>query len=448
MNNIVWIIAIMVLNMANKAVAWHNWAGNQVCESTQIIIPSSKKELQESISKAVRENKKIRAYGSGHSWSDIVCTDAYLIDTSKLNNVLSLDKKAGKIRVQAGIKLKDLVAYLAKHGLALPNQPAVLDQSIAGTLATATHGTGHTGTLADFVTEVELIAADGTSYLLSAQQEPDLFAASRVSIGSLGMVYAVTVHCEPSFMLEYRSEKDTLAAIKKKYKKLHQENDFFQFYIDPYSGDVSSDIWNRVTGNRTSGWLSKVRETAGRWGSSIVEPLLNWSPRLQRAATRWSVRASKNSNIKPSYKALSGVPGALYFEQEISVPVSQLDVALDATLKLLKEYEKKDIFVSTVLIRFVNAEHNSLLSPVAERNSAYVSVIVPAADGYEQLYRDMYHAVMPFGGRPHWGKINFLTKEDAQKAYGDNFEKFIAVRKQLDPNGVLSNAFTKRVFGW
>src|SRR5262249_26988802 len=101
-----------------------------------------------------------------------------------------------------------------------------------------------------------------------------------------------------------------------------------------------------------------------------------------------------------------------------------------------------------ILFRFVSAESDNLLSPAADRDVVYCSITTTRRNGYEPFYKKFYDEMLKFNGRPHWGKINYLTKEDTQKLYGHNFDTFVQIRKQLDPDGLFSNAFTKRIFGW
>ena len=63
--------------------------------------------------------------------------------------------------MRAGTPLSLLNAELATHGLAMPNLGDIDVQTIAGALATGTHGTGAGyGCLSTFVDELELVTGD------------------------------------------------------------------------------------------------------------------------------------------------------------------------------------------------------------------------------------------------------------------------------------------------
>jgi L-gulonolactone oxidase len=186
------VIFLGVFCMTIKAKQFENWAKNQKCE-VNILTPKNTQELSVQLEKIKKEKATIRAYGTGHSWSDIICGANYLVDTSKLNKIISVDKKTNQVRVQTGIKLEELNKKLHKLNLCLSNQGAITKQSLAGVVSTATHGSGKTGTYASFITEVQLLTAQGQLINISKKENENFFDAVRTSIGSLGIMTEFTV---------------------------------------------------------------------------------------------------------------------------------------------------------------------------------------------------------------------------------------------------------------
>jgi L-gulono-1,4-lactone dehydrogenase len=393
------------------AKRWKNWAGNQVCQAT-IVTPKNTQELTNVIKKARQENKHVRAFGAGHSWNNIVCTDGYLINTSKLNKVVSVDLKKNQVTVEAGIKLEDLNKKLEKLKLSLSNQGAITKQSLAGAISTATHGSGKTGTLASFITKVQLVAADGKIHNFCACENADFFSASRTSIGSLGIMTELTVQCEPLFKVIREYKTTSWQGFLSSYEELIEKNDYIQFYWDINDDTVTMTIHNRFD--------NKHRTT------TINNP----------------------KNIDYSHKLLAGVLNEIYMEEEIAIPRNKFIEAAKAARELVKQEYKKSSFFSGILFRFVSAESNNILSPASEQDVVYFSITTGTRTGYQDFFKHYYNHMLKYDGRPHWGKINYLTKQDAQKLYGHNFDKFIAIRKKLDPDGLFSNEFTKDIFGW
>lgn len=405
------LITIFFMSHATNSlsVTWTNWGLNQKCEVKEIYKPSSKKELISFVKKANKEKTKLRVVASGHSWSDIVCTDGYLIDLSKINKVLNIDKKNKTIKVEAGITIRDLNKTLANAGLALPNQAAIDLQTIAGATSTATHGTGHTGTLSSFIKEIELISADGKLHKFSDKTNTEYAAAARVSIGSLGIIYSLTLQCESAFYTKDEYSFLTLQDIIKDYKKLHKENDFFMFTWDPYADKVTAHISNKASGSNPP-------------------------------------EKNENSPFELSQEN-STTPAPRRQETEIAIKFTDLPEVLNKLKTFFESYDKQNIrILGDVLCRFVNAETNTLISPAVNRDCIFISINMLPSKNHLELLKAFEDLLFEFEGRPHWGKINFLDYNKAFKLYGNNLKKFIEIKNKLDPNKIFSNSYVEKVF--
>ena len=171
-----------------------------------------------------------------------------------------------------------------------------------------------------------------------------------------------------------------------------------------------------------------------------------------------SVEAKTNNRIKKpskiskscgvSYQMLSGILQKKYVEEEIAVPMKNFVPAAQAARRLVQEEYKKHPEIDAILFRFVSAEKHNYVSPAADHDVCYFSVTTDPNIDYEPFFKKYYKLLVHYGGRPHWGKINYLNKADVHALYGDNLQKFITVRKKLDPHGMFSNAFTKRILEW
>ena len=136
---------------------WKNHTGNQSVEPLRIYRPASLDELREVVEAAERDRVTVRAVGSGHSWSDVALTTGYLVRTDRLTRPLEVDGLRRDydgpplVRVEAGMRIRELNRLLADRGLALSQMGGYDAQTVAGVLATSTHGSGITlGPICDF----------------------------------------------------------------------------------------------------------------------------------------------------------------------------------------------------------------------------------------------------------------------------------------------------------
>lgn len=400
-----FVIGLFIALQTYSQETWINCIGNQISTQIEYNEPKSLKEVCDIVTDAVVKNQTIKAIGNGYSISEIGCTNGRLINLRHLNQILSIDTEKKLVRVEAGISISELNEKLAVYGLALPNQAAIAEISLGGALNTGVHGTGHTSTFSSFLREIELITADGTVNKLSPSSDYDAFAAAVLGIGSLGIIYAVTLECEPLFYLKFIQETTTLEHVLENYKVLNDSNDFFQFFWNSDNNTVVINKWNRC-------------------------------------------EKSDSADCIPCYKALPWYvidPNDKDLFSEIAVPINSLNAVVTKISELIQKYRDCGAKVTDLNFRFVERDIHTLLSPASNGPMAYISFCILEQDKYFALYKDFEENMMEFHGHPHWGKINFLDYKKVLQLYGKNLEKFIQVKKRLDPNEIFSNDYIKRI---
>jgi xylitol oxidase len=158
-----------------------NWAGNLTYSTDSVQYPKSVAEVQQLIKKL----PKLRALGTRHCFNTIADSKDNLISTRDLNKVVSLDAKNHTVTVEGGIKYGELAPYLHQHGYALHNLASLPHISVAGSITTATHGSGiKNGNLSSAVTGLEIVIADGSIVHLSKATDPEKLNAAVVGLGS------------------------------------------------------------------------------------------------------------------------------------------------------------------------------------------------------------------------------------------------------------------------
>lgn len=153
---------------------WRNWAGQQRCEPLEELHPSDAGQLADAVASAAERGLNVRVAGAGHSFTDAVCTSDVLLVLDRMRAVLEVDRSRGSVRVQAGCTLGELSERLRRHGLALRNLGDIDRQTVAGALATGTHGTGlRLPTLAEEAAGFELL--DGLPQLAREHEHFEAF---------------------------------------------------------------------------------------------------------------------------------------------------------------------------------------------------------------------------------------------------------------------------------
>ncbi len=180
-----------------KRGVYVNWNRTQECYPKIFLTPSSLDE----IIRIVKKSRKLRVVGAGHSFNSMICCDDTLISLDNLNKIILFDKEKKQIRIQSGMRLQNLLAFLEKENLTLPITGAYAAQSCAGVIATNVHGTGRdVGFISDSVMELKII--DGTGKLSILNKESPLFHATVGGIGLTGIIVEVLIQCVDMFYLK------------------------------------------------------------------------------------------------------------------------------------------------------------------------------------------------------------------------------------------------------
>jgi FAD/FMN-containing dehydrogenase len=431
--------------MTKRSVVW----GKQFSWTPEdVSLPSNLEELRHSILEAKSRGYKIRVIGSLHSLNELCKTSGMQIYTDKLDKILEIDKTHLTVKVEGGIKIKTLLETLAKEGLTLPNQGYIEEQSIAGAIATATHGSGKTGTFSSFVEEIDLVDANAQIHHLSRESTPHLFSAAIVSLGCLGIVYALKLKCIPLPKLHLSKVRGNLADTLKNLPQLLKENDYFQIVIDPYSDQVFTWRYKKTDAPVSrQKWYQFRRSIVKCMGILTIDYLPTPFKTLPWLLKVYMLFSSFKSCVDYSYRILSPADEGHYIEEEIAVPFERFEEALAETRKVIDTYSQQNKYmVGIILIRFVEPDQSGYLSPSLNQKTVYISLITIPKKGYENLFRDFENALYRFGGRPHWGKFNFLTKERVRELYKDQYDKFVEVRHKLDPESLFSNDWIDAIF--
>lgn len=362
------------------------------------------------IREAAAAEQRVRVAGAGHSFAPVVPTEGMLLSLDEMCGVVSVDPARSQARIAAGTRLSALGEPLAEHGLALANQGDIDTQTVAGAIATGTHGTGLTlRSLSSMVAALRLVTATGEVVAASRGQNSDLFEAARLSVGALGVVTEITLDLVPKYSLVERTwEADADEALGR-LDDLISEHRHFEFFWWP--------------------------------GRDVFE--MKAIDRCDDAGPERPTSTADTLRSGPSYEIFPTDRDAFPFNEiEYSMPA---DRGKDCFFELCELKPHRRDLVWPVEYRTVGAE-DVWLSPSHGRDSVTISVHQDAKRDHSELFAAAEAIFRNHGGRPHWGKLHTLTEADLEPLY-PRWSDFQAVRARLDPDGRFSNAYTERAFG-
>ncbi len=408
-----------------------NWAGNITYAVKELRRPNS----LDALAALVAGSAKVRVLGSGHSFNEVAepGSDGVLLSLDALPAEIDVDTAARTVRVGGGVRYAALARVVHAHGLALHNMASLPHISVAGSVATGTHGSGVTnGSLASAVREVELVTADGSAIRIARGDRR--FDGAVTALGALGVVTALTLDLEPGFEVEQHV-----------FTELPLDGlDFETVAATAYSVSLFTD-WRAPGFGQV--WLKRRTD----------QPLPEFP---------WATPATEALHPVPGMPAVNcteqlGVPGPWHerlphFRAEFtpsSGAESQSEYllprryALDALFAIDRIRETVAPVLQTCEVRTIAADEQ-WLSPAHGRDSVALHFTwVEDTAAVLPVVRKVEEALDTFDARPHWGKVFTVSPDVLRKRY-PRLGDFAALAAELDPTGTFRNAFVRDALGF
>ncbi|MFW6642369.1 FAD-binding protein [Nocardiopsis algeriensis] len=407
-----------------------NWAGNVTFAGTRIHRPGSVDELR----RIVRDSTRVRALGSGHSFSTVADSDSELVRLDGLPPEVEVDARKRTATVTAGMRYAELLPALHEQGFALANLASLPHISVAGSCATGTHGSGDgLRCLSAAVRAVQLVSPDGDLFRLSREADPEVFPGAVVALGALGVVTRLTLEIEPAFEVSQRVR----VGVPLDEVADHVDDVFGAAYSVSLFTDWRDEgtVWLKHRTDRPEG-----RWSGGRPARRPVHPVPGMPP---EACTEqggvvgpWYARLP---HFRPELEPSAGEE----LQSEFYVP---RESARDAFTALRGIGHLLAPVLHVAEVRTVRAD-DLWLSPAHGRDCVtfhFTWLKEPAA--VAPVLAAVEERLLPLGARPHWGKLTSMAPADVIGGYGRAAD-FARLMRDLDPDGKFRNAFTDALFG-
>jgi alditol oxidase len=412
-----------------------NWAGNITFSTESLDAPRSIEELQS----LVAESPRLRALGTAHSFNRIADTTGRLVSVAALPPRLDIDAERSTVTVSAGVRYGEVATLLHEAGYAIPNLGSLPHISVAGAVATGTHGSGKTvGNLATAVAALEMVTADGTLVRLDRDEDRDRFCGSVVSLGALGVVTAVTLDIGPTFEVRQWVYDDMpWAAV---------EDDIEEIFDSAYSvslfTDWRSDSFRQVWRKDRLGTTERS-EAPARWlGATLADSPRNPVPGMptENATEQLGVPGPWQGRL-PHFRMEFTPSSGEELQSEYLLP---RECAVEALAAVGSIREHVAPLLQVCEVRTIAAD-DLWLSPSYGRDTVAIHFTwVQDTPGVLQVLEMVEERLQPFEPRPHWGKV-FITRGDELAKRYDRYGDFVELMGSCDPEGKFRN---EQLDGW
>lgn len=422
--------------------SFKNWSGNVKSQPSLYGFPKNEQEIIEIITK----HNNIRTIGSGHSFTRLCETDGALISLDNYKGLINVDKEKMEVTVKAGTKISEFGQMAFKHGVAQENLGDIDKQSLAGAISTGTHGTGISfKNIPSQLTAIKFINGKGEIVYCSETENPELFKAAQISLGSFGIITELTFKVVDSYKLEFYSGKDTVEGVLNKLDQINQDTRNFEFYWFPHTDTVQTKFSNIGQGeakdNKFGNWMDNFLENSVFGAmSDATARMKGLSPTIAKIS---GLVAGTSKKLNWSHKVYTLERDVRFNEMEYNVPY---EVYPEVIREVVRTFKKNKWDIHFPLENRFSAGDDIWLSPAYGRKSAYIAFHVYYKKPYKEYFKVMEDICRSYDGRPHWGKLHTLTASTLSQIY-PKWEDFNKVRKEQDPEGKFLTPYLRELLG-
>lgn len=407
-----------------------NWAGNLEYSTGNVHYPKTVEQLQE----VVKKCKKLKALGSRHSFNKIADSTENQVSLKEFNKVVSLDEAANTVTVESGMKYGELAPYLHEKGFALHNLASLPHITIAGAIATATHGSGiKNGNLSSGISAIEFVNAAGDLVALSKKKDGEQFNGAVVALGALGVVTKLTLDFQPAFNMKQ--------VVYRNLPMMELENNFNEIMSSGYSVSLFTDWKNK---NVSEVWIKSRAENGDAGAAPELFGAKLATKNMHPIETESAENCTEQMGIAgpwydrmPHFKMGFKPSAGKELQSEYFVPIEHAYSAMMAMEKLHAKITPH-LFISE--IRTINAD-DFWMSPCYKQTCvALHTTWKQETDTVMNLLPLIEEQLAPFNVKPHWAKLFTISSPVLQSRY-EKLNDFKQLIKQYDPDGKFRNEF-------
>jgi alditol oxidase len=327
------------------------------------------------------------------------------------------------------VRYGELAATLNAEGLALRNLASLPHISVAGAVATATHGSGDAnGNLATSVAALELVTSTGE--IVTARRGESDFDGLVVSLGALGAVTRLTLDVEPAYQVRQRVfEGLTWDALFEHFEEITSSG--YSVSVFTRWGQTTDQVWvkSRVTDAPDQ---PRAELFGARTATTERHPILGMDP--VNTTTQLGLPGPWSDRL--SHFRMGFTPSAGDEIQSEYIVARPHAVAAIAAVHALADTLRPLVQVSE--IRTIAADQLWMSPQYGQDTIAIHFTWKRDEDAVRRVAADVEAALAPFHARPHWGKL-FLADADVVSRLYERLPDFSRLQQRLDPRGAFRN---------
>lgn len=412
-----------------------NWAGNLAFHASRMRHPESIDEVRD----AFADGGPVRMLGTRHSFNDIADTTGALIALDRMPHVIEVTEARDAVRVSGGLRYGDLAPELEAQGLALANLASLPHISVAGAVATGTHGSGdRIGSLASAVRALTILTVDGD--LRELRRGDADFDGAVVSLGALGAVIDLTLDVEPAYAVaQHVYEGPEWDAILADLDAVTAAGSSVSIFTRWQGTDAADQLWvkQRQPDGRVDARAALVASLGAVPAAGKRHPILGVDP--EACSDQGGVPGAWFDRL-PHFRLAFTPSAGDELQSEYLVPRVDAIDAIEA-VRTLADRIAPLLLVNE--IRTVRADDLWLSSSYGS-DAVGIHFTWKSDEAAVRELLPVIEAALPASARPHWGKISTLDAAEVRSRY-PRWGDFAALAARFDPERRLVNRYLERL---
>ncbi|MDO5661451.1 MAG: FAD-binding protein [Brachybacterium sp.] len=455
-----------------------NWSRTFRYTARELVRPRSVSELQA----LVAGESRVKALGSRHSFSSVADTPGVLVSLAGIPQQLEVDSAAHTALVGGGVLFGDLAEQLVAQDLALGAMASLPHISVAGGVATGTHGSGTTTqSLAGAIRSLEMVTADGDLVTVSPASHPDTFEGMVVALGALGVITRLELATLPGFAVRQAVYRDLpLEHLDQESLETVLDCAYSVSLFTRWHGPAAHQVWVKQkvgagtaqTGHAAQAGQAAQTDQAGQTAPGGSAGPTGEDSRTGPAGPRIPTDADSPfpADLLGAVRAeapmhpVPGMPAEACTDQTTApgpfherLAHFRSDHTPSSGDEIQSEYliDRRHLAEAMTALRAIGAHLQNALQVSEIRTVASDPLWLSMAEGRESValhftWTDDHaavdaavplveEAIAPFEPRPHWGKVTAFSPEVVRSRYR-RADDFAALVDTWDPRGVFRNA--------
>ena len=384
----------------------------------------------------------------------VAAADSLHLDMRKFNQLVSLDPEHKTVRVQTGMRWRDLQNIIDPHDLSVKIMQSYSNFTIGGALSVNAHGRYVAlGPLINSVRRIQLVLPGGLHAEVSPADDPELFYGAIGGYGGIGIITEVELDLVPNVRMERRIQHvptSQYSAYFNKEVRDHPDAIFHNADLEPPDLDQATAVtWLRTDKPVTltermfpidksyelealEVWALAELPGAHLLRRTLIEPLQYASP-----AVVW-----RNHEASLDVASLGQIAseGSTYALQEYFIPVAEFEGFARKMSRILRENRVNALNVS---LRHSPADPGSILAWAREEVFSFVLYYRQSTSAEAQRQvgiwtRQLIDASLASRGTYYLPYQLHATQVQFDRAY-PAASRFFALKARVDPRNQLRN---------